>query len=70
MANDKLLCPIGEKANREIANQAVVAEFLADFVRKERTRITEGDVLQIHALTIDGIILALGFIETRLRKSG
>jgi len=60
MADDKLLCPLKEKANLEIRNQVVVAEYLADFVKKGRTRITEGDVLQIHALTIDGIYPCAG----------
>jgi fido (protein-threonine AMPylation protein) len=58
--DDKLLCSPDEKANREIANQANVIDYLADFVQKRRTRITEADVLQIHALTIDGIYPCAG----------
>jgi Fic family protein len=53
--DDKLLCSPEEKVQREIANQAGVIEYLADFVAKRRTRITESDLLQIHALTIEGI---------------
>ena len=68
MANDKLLCPIKEKANLEIANQAVVAEFLAEFVRRGRTRITEGDVLEIHELTIAGIYPCAGLYRDALTK--
>ena len=60
MDYDKLLCPIEKKADREIANQAVVAEYLSEFVRKGRSRITESDILQIHALTIDGIYPCAG----------
>jgi len=60
MDYDKLLCPIEKKADREIANQAVVAEYLSEFVRTGRSRITESDILQIHALTIDGIYPCAG----------
>lgn len=60
MAHEKLLCPIDKKADIEIANQARVAEFLAEFVQRKRTRITLGDVLQIHALTIEGIYPCAG----------
>lgn len=58
--DDKLLCSPDEKTNREIANQANVIDYLADFVQKKRTRITEADVLQIHALTIEGIYPCAG----------
>jgi hypothetical protein len=51
MDYDKLICPIEKKADLEIANQAIVAEYLSQFVRDGRSRITESDVLQIHALT-------------------
>jgi Fic family protein len=51
----KLLCSPEEKVPLEIANQADVIEFLADFVKNGRTRITESDVLAIHRLTIKGI---------------
>jgi fido (protein-threonine AMPylation protein) len=60
MAFDKLLCPIEKKSDIEIANQVVVAEFLAEFVKHRRSRITESDVLQIHALTIEGIYPCAG----------
>jgi Fic family protein len=53
--DEKLLCSPTEKVHLEIANQADVIEFLADFVKKGRTRITESDVLAIHQLTIKGI---------------
>lgn len=59
-ADDKLLCRPDEKADLEIANQAKVVEYLADFVRKRRTRITEGDFLTIHDLTIEGIYPCAG----------
>jgi Fic family protein len=60
MAHEKLLCPIEKKADVEIANQAVVAEYLSDFVQNKRSRITLSDVLQIHALTIQGIYPCAG----------
>jgi Fic family protein len=60
MADDKLLCRFEEKSDIEIRNQITVAEFLADFVHKGRNRITEGDVLQIHGLTIEGIYPCAG----------
>jgi fido (protein-threonine AMPylation protein) len=37
-----------------------VVEFLADFVEKQRSRITEGDLLEIHALTIKDIYPCAG----------
>jgi fido (protein-threonine AMPylation protein) len=52
---EKLLCSPEEKVPLEIANQADVIEFLAEFVKNGRTRITESDVLAIHHLTIKGI---------------
>lgn len=58
--DSKLLCPPEEKAEREIVNQAQVVEYLADFVAKGRKRITEGDVLAIHDLTIQGIYPCAG----------
>src|ERR1700688_4900933 len=58
--DEKLLCSPEEKVHLEIANQADVIEFLADFVKKGRTRITESDVLVIHRLTIKGIYLCSG----------
>src|SRR5215469_5612536 len=60
MAHEKLLCPIEKKADVEIANQAVVAECLAEFVKRGRSRITMGDVLEIHRLTIEGIYPCAG----------
>jgi Fic family protein len=60
MDDDKLLCPLEDKANLEIRNQVVVAEYLSEFVRQGRTRITQADVLQIHALTIQGIYPCAG----------
>jgi hypothetical protein len=64
MAHEKLLCPIEKKADIEIANQAVVAEFLAAFVNNGRSRIIEGDVLEIHRLTIEGIYPCRGTFGT------
>ncbi len=58
--DEKLLCSPDEKVPLEIANQAEVLEFLADFVAKGRTRITESDVLAIHNLTITGIYPCAG----------
>jgi fido (protein-threonine AMPylation protein) len=60
MSENKLLCPIEKKADLEIANQAIVAEYLADFVKNGRNRITEGVLLEIHALTISGIYPCAG----------
>jgi len=53
--DEKLLCSPEEKIPFEIANQADVFQFLADFVKYGRTRITESDLLAIHHLTIKGI---------------
>ena len=53
--DENLLCSPEEKVRLEIANQADVIEFLADFVAKGRTRITESDILAIHHLTIKRI---------------
>ena len=60
MAHEKLLCPIAKKTDIEIANHARVAEFLAEFVQRKRTRITLSDILQVHALTIEGIYPCAG----------
>lgn len=73
LPDEKLLCPPEEKANLEIANQARVIEYLADFVAKGRSRITESDVLQIHALTIEGIYPCAGYYRdatTRIEITG
>ena len=58
-----------EKVPLEIANQADVIEFLAEFVKNGRTRITESDVLAIHHLMIKGIILARGTFATLQLRS-
>jgi Fic family protein len=68
MANDKLLCRPEEKANREIANQARVAEYLSEFVKSGRTRITESVLLEIHQLTIEGIYPCAGTYRDALTK--
>jgi fido (protein-threonine AMPylation protein) len=60
MADDKLLCPLEKKADLEIRNQVIVAEYLADFVKNERSRITEGVLLEIHGLTIQDIYPCAG----------
>lgn len=60
MEHEKLLCPIEKKAYLEIANQTVVAEYLSEFVRNGRSRITESDILEIHKLTITGIYPCAG----------
>jgi Fic family protein len=60
MAHEKLLCPIEIKADVEIANQAIVAEYLSDFVQNKRSRITLSDLLQIHAFTVEGIYPCAG----------
>jgi len=60
MRDDKLLCAPEEKSNLEIANQATVIEYLADFARSGKTRITEGTLLEIHYLTIVGIYPCAG----------
>jgi fido (protein-threonine AMPylation protein) len=68
MSHDKLLCPLEKKADIEIANQATVVEFLADFVKNQRSRITESDILQIHALTIEGIYPCAGNYRNALTQ--
>ena len=68
--DDKLLCSPEEKAQHEIANQAGVIDYLADFVAKGRNRITEGDVLTIHDLTGQRnlAILVLAIFVTSQRR--
>jgi fido (protein-threonine AMPylation protein) len=56
----QLLCRPEEKADREIANQQAVIEYLAYLVEQGRKRITEGDLLEIHRLTIAGIYPCAG----------
>ena len=68
MASEKLLCRPEEKADREIANQAVVAEYLSEFVKSGRTRITENVLLEIHQLTIAGIYPCAGTYRDALTK--
>ncbi len=58
--DEKLLCAPEEKAKYEIRNQATVVEYLDEFVRKGRNRITEADILAIHGLTIEGIYPCAG----------
>jgi fido (protein-threonine AMPylation protein) len=58
--DNKLLCPPEAKAEREIENQGHVAEYFAEFVSQGRTRITEGVLLDIHRLTIEGIYPCAG----------
>jgi fido (protein-threonine AMPylation protein) len=66
VAASPLLCPPEQKQTLEIANQAEVVDFLADFVHNGRTRITEGDVLAIHRLTIQNIYPCAGNFRTAL----
>jgi fido (protein-threonine AMPylation protein) len=68
VADEKLLCPLEKKSDIEIANQVEVAHYLADFVKKGRKRITEGDILQIHALTIEGLYPCAGHYRDALTK--
>lgn len=66
--DEKLLCSPEQKVELEIANQAHVIEYLADFVSKKRNRITESDVLAIHSLTIEGIYPCAGYYrDARMR---
>jgi len=55
VASNPLLCRPDEKQTTEIANQAHIVDYLADFIKKGRTRITESDVSEIHRLTIENI---------------
>lgn len=68
MASSPLLCPPEKKQTLEIANQANVVDYLADFVKKGRQRITESDVLEIHRLTIEGIYPCAGNYRTALTR--
>jgi len=68
MADEKLLCPPEKKSDLEIRNQAIVAEYLADFVRHDRTRITEGVVLEMHGLTIADIYPCAGNYRDALTR--
>jgi Fic family protein len=67
-SDDKLLCPLEQKADKEIINQAAVVDYLADFVRNGRTRITEADVLEVHRLTIEGIYPCAGQYRDALTR--
>jgi len=67
--DEKLLCSPEEKVPLEIANQADIIEFLAEFVKNGRTRITESDVLAIHHLTIKGIYPCSGTFATLQLRS-
>lgn len=59
-SSSKLLCSFEEKQTLEIENQAHVVEYLADFLAKSRSRITESDVSEIHRLTIQKIYPCAG----------
>jgi Fic family protein len=66
VASNPLLCHPKEKQTLEIINQDDVIDYLSDFVRKGRRRITESDVLEIHRLTIKGIYPCAGNYRTAL----
>ena len=66
MASNPLLCPLEEKQALEIANQGHVAEYLAEFVKRGRSRITVSDVSEIHRLTIESIYPCAGNFRTAL----
>ena len=66
MASNPLLCAPEEKQTLEIANQANVVDYLAEFLKHGRTRITESDVSEIHRLTIDKIYPCAGNYRTAL----
>ena len=66
MASNPLLCRLEEKQTLEIANQANVVDYLAEFVKRGRTRITESDVSEIHRLTIENIYPCAGNYRTAL----
>ena len=66
MASNPLLCLPEEKQALEIANQGHVAEYLAEFVKHGRRRITVSDVSEIHRLTIENIYPCAGNFRTAL----
>jgi Fic family protein len=68
VATNPLLCRPADKQTIEIANQAEVVDYLADFVEKGRNRITESDVFAIHWLTIKNIYPCAGEYRTALMK--
>lgn len=68
VASSPLLCRPEEKQALEISNQAHVVEYLADFIQKKRSRITESDVLEIHRLTIEGIYPCAGKYRDALTR--
>ncbi|HEY0702159.1 MAG TPA: Fic family protein [Candidatus Acidoferrales bacterium] len=68
MAENPLLCPPDQKQTLEISNQAAVVDFLADFVKTGRKRITESDLLAIHFLTIRNIYPCAGKYRTALNQ--
>jgi fido (protein-threonine AMPylation protein) len=63
---DPLLCKPDQKQTLEIRNQAEILDYLADFVKKGRSRITEGDLLALHWLTIHDIYPCAGKFRTAL----
>ena len=66
VSTNPLLCSLHEKQRLEIVNQANVVEYLAHFLRNQRTRITEMDVLEIHRLTIEDIYPCAGHYRSAL----
>jgi len=66
VASNPLLCSPEDKQTYEIANQANVVDYLAEFVKNGRTRITESVVLEIHRLTIENIYSCAGNYRTAL----
>jgi Fic family protein len=66
MAASPLLCSPEEKQTIEITNQANVVDYLAEFVKQGRTRITESVVFEIHRLTIENLYPCAGKYRTPL----
>jgi Fic family protein len=66
VASSPLLCHPDEKQTIEITNQALVVDYLADFIHHGRNRITESDVSEIHRLTIQNIYPCAGNYRTAL----
>jgi len=66
VSSSPLLCPPDKKQELEISNQAHVVDYFVQFLEHGRKRITEGVLLEIHKLTIEGIYPCAGNYRTAL----
>jgi fido (protein-threonine AMPylation protein) len=55
-----LLCPPGEKAQREAANGLEQVEYIAELVERGVVELRESHLLQLHRLAVQGIYPCAG----------